>query len=336
MRAAAWASTSVRAARIGLSVLVALPRRNRRTGSPAANTSAAITTSSTEEIHGGRRQQPAGAEVDASTPSTTAPPRPGSRRPGATGAARVPRSPCVVQQVALGAGTDARACPSPRAGRPPDAPRPRPAAPPRGRPASHGTRTKARSWARGWGRASVGVVHLHVGVEGRVAVLDQVEVERARHPSGSRACGRARARCRAGSAAAPAAPAEVVPTTTALRYAGWSGPPTGSVSTTGETASMSTAAERARRTAWCRVLERLAEVGAEGDDHRGLALAPHAHLHVSEGVRPPAPAACAPRPRRPRPGAGSARSSAIRSASASIRSRDSPSIRATTSAATSA
>ena len=89
-----------------------------------------------------------------------------------------------------------------------------------------------------------------------------------------------RSRRRAASTARPAPAAAVArrrsTRTTALRYGSCSGPPTGSVSYTGDTARRPNA--RSRSTAACRCAEPVAEVGAERQHARPIARRGHGHV----------------------------------------------------------
>ena len=127
---------------------------------------------------------------------------------------------------------------------------------------------------------------------------------------------------------------DVVPVTTALRYAGWSGPPTGSVSTSGETASMSIRPNSAM--AASRRVSRESPTFEPSAITTGVSRSRRTRTDTSVNGWPTgacglwtttSTASTSGRARTLR---------AIRSARDSMRSRGSPSIRDTTSPATSA
>ena len=216
------------------------------------------------------------------------------------------RSPCVVQQVALGAGPDARGVhPLEQVGHPAHLavdPQRRP----RGRPRSHGTRTKARSWARGWGRVSVAssicTSVLKAGspywTRSRSRVRAPQRVSRVRPCACSTSC---RQRSSARGASVGRARHHRVEVCRLVRSADGVG-----LDDRGDRVDVDQR-RAARRTACVQGLDatrpRLEPSARTTGVSRSRA---HAHLHVGERVAHRRLRACAPRPRRPRPGVGAA------------------------------
>ena len=214
---------------------------------------------------GGRRQQPTGAEVD-----RPAHPRQRAHDEGHADQVRQAQPASLVHHASSsrspsGPGrTPEVSIPSTRSATRRTSPPTRSVA--SGSASSHGTRTKARSWARGWGRVERGVVRSARRCRTPGRRTGRGRGRACAHPTAPRACGRGRARCRAGSAAATRGASrgrahhhrvEVCRLVRSADRVGLVRP---------GRPRRCRRAPRSATTAWCSGLERLAEVGAEGDD----------------------------------------------------------------------